>query len=289
MVNFGDGLKEGISFCLDPKRWLPLYTLDVAIVSVFAVSFLAHISTLLPLFTQSGFGTFQALSLAGFILGFIILGVIWFILRNWIIGSLIHQSYRNKEIERSYTISLSRLPKLIVTAIIIAIISAILGTLLATLPFVGIIINIIISLIFFYVMQGIIIDDIGAVNTLKASYRFFRKAPFDVFIIWLLIAIIAGLITLAFSIPLLSMFFGAIFGMAVTSASAVVGSGGAIMFFLFLQERITTVFAFALIAVLGMDIAQTFSIRAQTDFYMQFKKSYPSILKSFAKDKGRFF
>ena len=180
-------------------------------------------------------------------------------------------------------LSLGRLHKVIAAVLIVAIISSLAGA----IPYVGWIFSLVIGWVFFFIFQGIIIDNLGIISTLKNSWGIFRKSPFDVFIAWLLIAVISALILGLFALPLLFMFFGMIFSSIMASGS--MGPGVAALLTVYLQNNLAMVVAFGLIALVGLELSQVFAIKAQTEFYLQLRKKFPSILKMFKDRIGRFF
>ncbi len=283
MVNFGDAFRKGLKFCIEPKRWLPLLILDTAALAVVVVTLLSGMSGVMDSLLDAQNNPLAMVSLSGYFIGFMLLGTAWYILRMWIMGSIIHQSFRPRELKGGYMLSLSRLHKVIVTALIVAVISGLAGA----VPYVGWIFSLVITWAFFFIFQGIIIDNLGIVSTLKNSWGIFRKSPFDVFIAWLLIAVISALILGLFALPIMGMFFGMLFSSIMTSGS--MGPGFAALLTVYLQNNLATVVALGFIALVGLELSQVFAIKAQTEFYLQLRKTFPSILKMFKDRIGRFF
>jgi hypothetical protein len=273
MVNFGEALRKGLRFCIEPKRWLPLFILDVIMFTIVLAVLLGRLNLIMSIMVESQNNPVAALPFLNLIAGFIILGVAWFIVRMWIMGSLIHQSIRPKEFEKGYKISIGRLHRIIVVVILVAIIS----TLAGMVPLVGFIFSLIVSWVFFFVFQGIILDNLGIIGTMKNSLHIFKKSPFDVFIAWLLIAIISGLIMLAFGFPLLGIFFTFFFGIFLGTGT--VDPNNIALFAFYLQSNLPAIIAFSVIALVGMELSQVFAVKAQTEFYLQMKKRFPNLLK----------
>lgn len=271
MVNFGEALKKGLRFCIEPKRWLPLFILDIIMFTIVIAVLLGRLNLIMSIMVESQTNPIAALPFLNLIAGFIILGVAWFLVRMWIMGSLIHQSIRPKEFERGYKISIGRLHRIIAVVILVGIIS----TLAGIVPIVGFIFSLIVSWVFFFVFQGIIVDNLGIIGTMKNSLHIFKKSPFDVFIAWLLIAIISGLIMLAFGFPLLGIFFTFFLGVF----QGTVDPNNIALFAFYLQSNLPTIIAFSTIALVGLELSQVFSVKAQTEFYLQMKKRFPNLLK----------
>jgi hypothetical protein len=283
MVNFGDALRKGLRFCIEPKRWLPLFVLDAAVLGMAVLVLLGNMGGMMDILLDIQNNPLAAASLAGYFAGFLLLGIAWFIARLWIIGSIVHQSIRPREFRKGYAVSLGRLHKTIAVTIVVAIIASLAGA----IPFGGWILSLVIGWVFFFMIQGIIIDNLGVVSTLKNSMSIFRKSPFDVFVAWLLIAIISMLIFGAFSLPLLITLFGFVWNTLFFSGSMEAEALALLM--VYIQNNLVTVVALGLTALVGLELSQAFGIRAQTEFYLQLKKRFPSILKAFRGRVGRFF
>lgn len=283
MVNFGDALRKGLRFSAEPKRWLPLLALDAAVLAVALAVLMSGMGPIVGSLLEAQSDPLAMAPLTGYVVGFTLLGIAWYVLRIWIMGSLIHQSARPGEIRKGYTLSLSRLHRVIVAILLTAIISGLAGM----VPYLGPLFSIVVSLLLFFIFQGIIIDNLGAVSTIKNSWGIFRKSPLDVSIAWLLIALVSSCIMLVFALPLLIVFFGFMFSSMM--ASGVAGSGTAALLAVQLQSNLSVLAPLLLIAVVGLELSQAFAIKAQTELYLQFRKRFPDIWKVFRGKAGRFF
>ncbi len=282
MINFGDALRKGLRFCIEPKRWLPLFILDATVFGIVIHTLLTGMNSIMESLIEIEGNSMAPFPVAGYFIGLLLLGVMWYVIRLWILSSLVHQSIKPMDIEKAYRLSFSMLHKVIAATLLLAIISSIVGT----IPLAGWIFSIIISLMFFFMMQGIIIDKLGVITTLKNSYGIFRKDPFDVFVVWFLIAIISTLILGLFSLPLVASFFGVFF--SAVGLTGTIDSGAMALLLIYLQENVVHFVAMGLVALLGVDVSQVFSIKAQTEFYLQLKKKFPSVLKTFTRKRGEF-
>ncbi len=283
MVNFGDALRKGLRFGIEPMRWLPLFVLDLAMALIFlGVLFYRADEFLLMSINNGAASSFPALSVISLFIGLGLLGTAWFIIRLWIMGSLIHHSSRPRDFDRGYIVSIQSLHKLVGVVALVSLISM----MASFIPVAGFILAIFVSLAFFFMLQGVVLDELGIVSTLKASWAFFRKSPFDVFVCWLLISIVSALLILPFMIPFMVVFSGAIF------SSLAAGSGGSPSLPAFmnsLEMGLPLLIGFGMIMIVGFVVSQAFSIKAQTEFYMQFRKKHPSVLKALSRKRGRFF
>ena len=283
MVNFGAALRNGLRFSIEPKRWLPLFVMDAVGLGIIIFTLLINTGGIMDILMEVDGNPLAAAQVASIILWLLIGIFLWYLARMWILGSLIHQSFRPREFNKAYRLSMNRLHKLVISAIMVGAVSG----LISNIPAVGGVLGIVAGLVFFFVFQGIILDNLGAVSAIKNSWKMFRKNPFDVFVSWFLIAIVSTLIIGLFSIPLIASFFGLFLGTVTTGGA--MDAGTMALLFVYLQENTAQIFVLGLIAIFGMEISQVFSIRAQTDIYIQMKKKFPSIIKAFAKRVGKFF
>lgn len=266
MVNFGDALRKGLRFSAEPKRWLPLLALDLAALAVVLAALMSGMGPIVESLLEAQSDPLAMSPLSGYIIGFMLLGIAWYVLRIWIMGSLIHQSARPRETRKGYRLALGRLHRVIAAVMVMAIISGLAGM----VPYLGPIFSIVISWVFFFILQGVIIDNLGVVSTLRNSWGIFRKSPFDVLIAWLLIAIVSACVMLVFALPLLFMFFGFIFSSIMTSGLA--GPGLAALLAVHIQSNMAVTVLLAFIAVVGLELSQAFGIKAQTELYIQMRK-----------------
>ncbi len=283
MVNFGDALRKGLKFSIEPKRWLPLFALDVSCLGIILLALLTGMGGMTDILLETQGDMAAPMPFTGYFLGFLALGTVWYILRIWIVGSIIHQSRRPKELEKGYVLSLKRLHKLITAAVAVALISGLTNM----VPFAGWAIGLFVGWVLFFMFQGIIIDNLGVVSTFRNSWRMFRKSPFDVFIAWLLISMISMLIATLFALPFIIMFLGVflnpVFASGGTDPSTVA------FLIIYIQNNLAAVVSAGLVALVGLGLSQAFALKAQTEFYLQLKKRFPDILGAFRDMAGRFF
>ena len=282
MVNFGEALRKGMGFAAEPKRWLPLFVLDAIVLLVFIYGFLAGAPEFFDLMASSGSDPLFGAQVATLVGNFILVGIVWYVLRLWLLGALVHQSAKPREYEKSFKVSFNNIHKIIVATAVVAIITTIVGA----IPVIGWLFSILLSIAFFFILQGIILDRLGVASTLKTSWKIFRKDPFDVFISWFLISVVSSLIMLIFALPLL-FYVGEFFFSAAIAGTF--ETGGSAMVLAYFQENMAMITVLGLIALVGMEAGQAFAARAQTEFYLQLKKRFPSILKEFSRKLGRFF
>jgi hypothetical protein len=184
---------------------------------------------------------------------------------------MVRQSVKEKEvISKSLKFGANKYLSILLATIIVAVISTIVGI----VPYVGWIFSIIAALVFFFFMQGIVVDNLGFATTLESSWKIFKKKPLQVFISWLLITIVTLVIYFIFSIPA-----GIILLWIVMP---IIPFGGATLpqneFFSLLMQALQTnpvgvIIGFAILLI-GFAVATTFALKAQTELYQEFKKKF---------------
>lgn len=258
MVKYWETFVNALKFGFNPKRWLPLFILDAVLLSIVALFLVYGFGIFLSVLTSTGSAPILT-SLITLTVPLIVIVTIDTLLKIWIDGAIIHQANKEKEFEKSWNIALNRYPRLFLVVFVIVILSL----LVSMVPFVGFIFIIIISLILFFPLQAVMVDDKKTMDSLKKSWKIFKKKPLSVFIIWLIIAIIgSGVITTVFMLPLLNFLFAQI-GAQTT--------GNFVELMLVLVNNIQEAFIYAVVFLVGVSIARAFQLKAQTDFYKQLK------------------
>ncbi|NIO21444.1 MAG: hypothetical protein GTN76_12065 [Candidatus Aenigmarchaeota archaeon] len=265
-INWSKPLGDGIKFGFHPKRWLQLLVVDIVFLSVILSVFYFSLSDIAYVISSMGTeaGRFLALSLLSYIWIPILVFFLWFLVRIWMQGAIVYQSWKtkDKEIGKSWRYACRKYPSILVAIIIVALISI----LFSIVPYVGWILSIIISWIFYFALQAIIIRNTGFYEGLDDSYKIFRKNAFEVIIIWLLIVIVNIVIVAIFALPFVSLLFANLFYLAKTTG---VGS-----IFLMFRDQMALFVTSGLILFIGVSISTAFTMKAQVEFYLQFKKRF---------------
>ena len=263
-IDYGKALERSLKFSLDPKRWLPFFILDFAFFSLMLFLAITGMPGLVSILLS---GTLNPAVIGSFIwifLGGLLLFAIWMLIRLWVTGAVIHQSYREKETRKSWHVSCNRYLSLLLASVIMGVISSV----LSAVPFIGWILGIIASIAFFFALPAIIVKKRGFWKGICESCRIFRAKPLRVLLIWLLTSVIAILIVLAFSLPSLALLWGLIFAnIAEISGSVVMAR----MLF-FLLSNMGHLLLVAGIFIIGTSISTTFVLKASTEFYLQCRK-----------------
>jgi len=277
-INYAHAIKNGFKFGFTPKRWLPFFITDIIFFSALLVLTLSNLQLIIS--SLAGFTT-NPLAL-GSLLGYgaVIVGgfIIWFLVKIWIQGAVVHQSYKEKEFDKSWRVAYKKYLSLLAVVIVVALISFIVSTVIGFIPYIGwaltIIASIIIGLMFFFVLQGIIVSKLGFYKSMKSSYYMFRDKPFEVFIMWLLVGILSIVILGIFSLPIVVIFsviLSNIFlGIGLSGAAAAADPIMTIVSSL--QTYLVPIIVSGVILIVGLAISQTFALKAQTEFYQQIKK-----------------
>ena len=269
-IDYADALKSGLKFCIQPKRWLPFFITDLAFASVGLIVLLSNIDSLLyflsglenPVYMGPALGIF--LSLIGLFAG-------WVLINIWINGAVIHQSLKEKEFDKSWRVSKSKYLSLLAVGVITTFISICGNIIFGAIPYAGgaltIVFSILVAIIFFFPYQSVIVKGNGFYKALEDSVKIFKRMPFTISVAWLMITVISFILALAFAIPLLALvlrtFLEASAGGTVSAAMSMIFS---------IQADLTMFIVAGIIFLLGMAIVRAFSLKAQTEFYLQIKK-----------------
>jgi hypothetical protein len=264
-VDYGKIVSKAFHFSYQPRRWLPLFVVDAAFLLIALAVFMSNADLIISVATGSVSESVD-MALAGSILNLILaiglVFVVFMVIRMWVTGALIHQSYKEKETSKSWVIARKRL----ITMVIVTILTGIIGVIGGAIPVVGWVVSLVIGWIFFLVFQAVIIDNLGAIESMRKSYNIFAKRPFEVFALWLILVIVSISIAFVFAIPLLASFLGSF----VTLAMAESASSESMMFLLMaLQNNLLLATVLGLVALVGVDIATVLSLKAQTEFYLE--------------------
>jgi hypothetical protein len=265
-INWSKPLSEGLKFGFYPHRWLQLFAVDLVFVSLIISLVYSSLSDIAYIISsmKTETGRFLVLSLLSYIWIPIIILILWFIVRIWINGAIIHQSWKtkNSEIGKSWRYACRKYPSLLVAIIIIGLLSI----LVSIVPYVGWILTIVFSWIFYFTLQSIMIRSRGFYEGLDDSYKIFMKNPFEVIVIWLIIAIVNVVIIGIFALPLASLLLANIFYLANAS--------GVASLLLMFKDQLAFFLISGLLFLIGVSIATAFSLKAQVEFYLQLRKRF---------------
>lgn len=269
-VDYGKALNRGLSFAIKPKRWLQFFFMDLAFFAIALTVVFPSLPEVVSLFA----GTVDVLgipALSGAFIYLMILFALWMLVRLWFIGAIVQQSYKEKEkIADAYRLSGKRYLHVLLSIIIVTVVLGLIGA----IPYVGWLITIVLGWAFFFVLQGVIVSRLNFWDTIMNSYTVFRKNPMQVFLAWLLIMIVTLVIYFIFSIPLIVMFFGIIGSLspALLAAGQPLPAELVTSIVQAFQTNLPALMVVGVIALAGFAISQVFSLKAQTEFYLQLKK-----------------
>lgn len=265
MTNYGDILLKSLKFSINPKRWLPFFIVDVAFMGLMLQFVLSDVN----LFIAGMASVETNPALIGQFIGFLAVLfaciAIWSLVRLWVQGAVIQQSFKEKEkVSDTFRYSLKRYPSLLVALIIVSVIGGIAGM----VPYIGWVLSIIAALVLLFTFQSVIVSKLGFAKALGSSYHIFRKRPGSVFLAWLAMAIISLVITGIFLLPALALF-------GTSILPAIIGAGSDATFFTLLSllmQNIYSLVAAGIVFLLGSSVAMAFSNKATTEFYLAWGK-----------------
>jgi hypothetical protein len=213
-INYGSIIKNAFKFSFDPKRWLWFFILDVVFFSLALAVVFSNITALSSMLIALNTGA-GLTGLGTWLNWFILAGacfIIWSLIRLWITGAIIHQSYKEKEFKKSWNISCKKYLSLLGAVIIITLISYIIGN----IPLFSLVLPIIVSTVLFFALQGVIISNLGFYQALKNSWNIFESnirkfkpsVKNSLFAVWLIILIISAIIAgyISFVSPIFILF-----------------------------------------------------------------------------------
>lgn len=264
MVEYEEALGRALKFCIQPKRWLPFFIVDLAFFLVGAWFVLTNLSIVISVMLALSTSPLAIVSVLGYVVILVAGFIIWMLVRLWVQGAVIHQSYKEKEIMKSFRIACRRYLSLFVVMAIVTIVSG--G--MSFIPWIGWILSIIVALMFFFVFQSVIVGKLSFEKALADSYRIFRKKIVSVFLTWLVIAIIALAITCIFAIPGIAMIWNVITPYLTQLTTTTVAAS--VLFVLLTNS--TILIAGGVVFLIGVAISTAFSLKAQTEFYLQLRK-----------------
>jgi len=263
MVNYGKVLGDSLKFSVAPKRWVPLFALD----AVFFTSALAYIIANIFMFKSivgSGGGGLAVVStLIGAFLVLFAVFIIWMLLRIYVAGAIVHQSVKPKEFNKSWAVARQRYLSLLAVVILISVLSLIVGM----VPYIGWVLSIIVSIAFLFSIPVVVVRKVSFDDALREGYKIFRKKPGEVFLVWLLITIVSGIIVVIFFTPVILSAWGVFMPMAIS------GGGN----FAVLSELVSKgwyLLPSGLVFLVGLAITNVFALCATTRFYPEFKKKW---------------
>jgi len=265
-IDWSKALGDGLRFGFHPKRWLQLFVVDAVFLSLILYAIYSNLSDMIYIISSLGIAAdrFLIMSLLNYILIPVFVFIVWFLVRIWMQGSIIYQGWKTKdsEIGKSWRFACRKYPSLLLALLIITLVSV----LVSMIPYIGFILAIVISWIFYFALQAIIIRNIGFYEGLEDSYKIFRKHPFEVIVIWLVILIVNIVIFGIFALPFAYLLLANIFYLAQTTGLA--------SLLLMLKEQMLFFVTAGLILLIGISITTAFTLKAQVEFYLQLRKRF---------------
>lgn len=270
MVEYGKALSRGLSFGIKPKRWLQLFILDIIFISIGLAIVLPNLPEIISILATSNQDFTMFLPFIGVAASVFAVFIVWILVRLWFTGAIVHQSYKEKDkISNSYRIAGRKYGHLFLATLIVTIILMAVNM----IPYVGWVIAIILSWVFFFIVQGIMVSNMGFAKTIENSYHIFRKNPPQVFLAWLFIAIVTFVIYIIFSIPAMFLMFGMFASLIPMFTGTTLPQSEALASLSqVIQTNMLALIVVGIILLVGMSIAQIFALKAQTEFYLQLKK-----------------
>jgi hypothetical protein len=183
-----------------------------------------------------------------------------------------------KRLSKSFPIAKKKYLTVLLVLIFAGIISGFVSIILQFIPVAGgvlaFIASFLLALIFLFLIQIIIISNKGVVNSIKEGYNLFMKSKLDVFLFWLVLAILSVIIVIIAIIPmavvLIPVIAQLVESFAVSNTADVAAALGYLIpmikanMLIFAVAGIVSTFIFSYLSV--------FQESAKTFFYMQKKR-----------------
>jgi hypothetical protein len=267
MTDYGKTLGDALRFSVHPRRWMYFFILDLVFFTALFVYLFSNLPAVAAMFpSASTAGPMALVLLIQFAGVSIFLFIVWFLIRIYIVGALIHQSVNPdfKKIGESWTTAKQRYFSLLVVIILVSVASSIVGA----VPYVGWLLSIIVGLIFFFAIPPTIIDKKSFDDSIRISIDLFREKTADVFLTWILLIIMSAIIIIIFSIPALAVLLASLLPVFMGMQGAAAGTG-------ILNKLVQSgwyLYPAALIFLVGFAITSVFSVFFQANMYQQIKK-----------------
>ncbi|MEM5812571.1 MAG: hypothetical protein QW286_02520 [Candidatus Aenigmatarchaeota archaeon] len=268
-VDFLQAFKRAIAFCIEPKRWLPFFIIDLAFISAALFLIFQNMEYFIYIIMAAE-SPEMLVPLVNTLLTIIGLFIGWVLVTLWVTGAVIHQSYKEKEFAKSWGVSAGRYLSLLGVLMITGIISFA----VSMIPYVGWIIAILFSLVFLFTLQSVVISKSGIISAIRDSWKIFRKKPFHVFLMWLIISAFSLILLLVFALPLLALTiktFWNVLGIYGGSFKTI-DAGSLVSLAIAVKNQLSLFILSGAILLVGLAIVRAFSLKAQTEFYLQIKK-----------------
>ena len=251
-MDLGKGIKNGLRFCINPKRWFPFFIMD-----------LLGLSLILSIFNNANlFNSPNILSgIYGFSVMFLEIIIVWillFVINLILKGAVIYQSYKEKEYKKSFLKSYRKTPSLIMVSIIIFAINIF----AISIPYFGLLFMFASILAFYFVYQNVIIKNMGFGNSLEYSVDLLKKRCWSLIIIYFALGVLSFILSLMFSLPLIYMIFTILISGGELALNPITA----------ISLNLHWLFICLLISMIGKSISRVFYLKAQTEIYLQLIK-----------------
>ncbi len=252
-VDWTKTIKGAAKFCVQPRRFLPFFIIDVLVITAafllfgnVAVAYGGLAVDTLPPEVASVIGVIATIFIA------------WVLASIWIMGAVIHQSSKPNELDRSWMVSMRRYPNLLAAVIVIFIVKF----LLALVPQIGLLLSCVASMAFLFASQFVVVGGMGFHKALSNSVKALRYKFQAVFLSWLIGGLLTILILVLFSLPLLSTVFYFV---------ANYGYEDAVLYMMVSLDWNVIYFETGIL-LLGYSVARIFLLHFLTDAYLQLNK-----------------
>ncbi len=267
-MDFGKIFTSALRYALDAKR-IGLIFVPAVIVILAAIGIVYSVSSSIPAVTA----TAALVSALGFVFAFILIAGIMLLISLYFQGVITTDSVVSQKkktpLKKAFDAMKGRYLSLLGSVIIVGIISFLVSVAVGWIPIIGTIISIIVSWLFLLIIPSAVLGKNSAVDSVKESYNIFMQRKLDVFLFWLIAAIITGILLVVALIPLL---IGA--WPVVVSLISMAISGNVVItpLLLLIQQNIVGITIGAIIATVVFAYMTVFKTAATAYFYNEARK-----------------
>ena len=219
MVDYGGIISEALKKDAFSTRSLPMIVVTVsAAICIYMISMDFIFNFFLPFISHGIYRDIPAellKDMLSFAIRIVVILLLFWILSLFAGGVIMKQAGEECHFRECASFVMRKMLSMISAGILISFIPNVLSFGLSEVPYVGSLLSfavfIFVELITFVVYPVIILDNSGAINAISSSIHHFFTHKLEVFIMWLLVAVISLIILLIFSLPFIAYFIYLIF------------------------------------------------------------------------------
>lgn len=257
MVNVENILSSAFKYALDIKKMTLYFILSLVLIISVAVSIL----------------TITSVNLSSFLIYFSFLCLILFIIclaSLYVEAVITHNagSKKKQTLSQSSQFIKSKYLTLLACIVIIFAITMLVEFVFAFVPLLPALIDIIIGLAFFFVVQSVILGNNGCEDSLKESYNIFMKNKLNVFVYWIILAFVTGIMAVIAFVPFFISLIPIISEFVKIMASS---QPNVTQLFMLAKSNTINIFIGSIVSAFLLSFVQVFQTAAKSLMYNEIK------------------